>query len=91
MFHILWISVLRCLYFNFFSASFCITFLSDGTIATSINKQVLSFLVLIIMSGLFAKTSYYYYYYKEHKDMETGSDSVLKWRGKEASTNMKEF
>jgi hypothetical protein len=41
MFHILWISILRFLYFNFFSASFCITFLSDG-IATSINKQVVS-------------------------------------------------
>jgi hypothetical protein len=36
---------------NFFSASFCITFLSDG-IATSINKQVLSFLFLTTMSGL---------------------------------------
>jgi hypothetical protein len=36
------------LYFNFFSASLCITFLSDGT-ATSINKQVLSFLFLVII------------------------------------------
>jgi hypothetical protein len=44
------------LYFNFFSDSFCITFLSDG-IATSINKQILSFMFLIIMSGLFARTS----------------------------------
>jgi hypothetical protein len=56
MFHILWISILRFLYFNFFSATFCIIFLSNS-IATSINKQVLSFLFLIIMSGLFAKTS----------------------------------
>jgi hypothetical protein len=56
MFHILWISILRFLYFNFFSAYFCIIFLSDG-IATSINKQVLSFLFLIIISGLFAKIS----------------------------------
>jgi hypothetical protein len=56
MFHILWISILRFLYFYLFSASFCITFLSNGT-ATPINQQVLSFLFLIIMSGLFAKTS----------------------------------
>jgi hypothetical protein len=55
MFHILWIYILRFLYFNFFSASFYITFLSDA-IATSINKHVLSFLFLIIMPGLFAKT-----------------------------------
>jgi hypothetical protein len=32
MFHIRWISVLKFLYFNFFSDSFCITFLSDGII-----------------------------------------------------------
>jgi hypothetical protein len=51
MFHILWISILRFLHFNFFSASFCITFLNDG-IATSIDKQVLSFLFLTIMSLL---------------------------------------
>jgi hypothetical protein len=74
MFYIRWISVLKFLYFNFFSDSFCITFLSDG-IDTSISKQTLSFLFLIIMSGLFARTSlsvcilwfhstvYYYYYY----------------------------
>jgi hypothetical protein len=48
MFHILWISILRFLYFNFFSAYFCIIFLPNG-IATSINKQVLSFLFLIII------------------------------------------
>jgi hypothetical protein len=48
MFHIFWISILRFLYFNFFLASFCITFLSDG-IATSMNKQVLSFLFLTII------------------------------------------
>jgi hypothetical protein len=36
------------LYFNFFSDSFCITFLSDG-FATSINKQILSFLFIIII------------------------------------------
>jgi hypothetical protein len=56
MFHIRWISILQFLYFNFFSDSFCITFPSDG-IATSISKQILSFLFLIIMSGLFARTS----------------------------------
>jgi hypothetical protein len=42
MFHILWIYTLRFLYINLFSASFWITFLSDG-IATSVNKQVFSF------------------------------------------------
>jgi hypothetical protein len=48
MFHIHWIYILEFLYFNLFSDSFCITFLSDG-IATSISKQILSFLFLIIM------------------------------------------
>jgi hypothetical protein len=38
MFHILWISVLICLYFNFFSASFCITFLSDVLLHQSISR-----------------------------------------------------
>jgi hypothetical protein len=56
MFHIRWISILKFLYFNFFFDSFHIAFLSDG-IATSISKQILSFLFLIIMSGLFARTS----------------------------------
>jgi hypothetical protein len=56
MFHIHWISILTFLYFNLFSDSFCITFLSDG-IATSISKQILSVMFLIIMSGLFARTS----------------------------------
>jgi len=56
------------LYFNFFSASFCTTFLSAG-IATSISVHVFSFLFLIIISGLFVVTSlcyYYYYYYYLH-------------------------
>jgi hypothetical protein len=44
MFRIRWISILKFLYFNFFSDSFCITFLSDG-IATSISKQNFIFLV----------------------------------------------
>jgi hypothetical protein len=45
MFHFSWISVLRFLYFNLFSASYCITFLNDG-IATSLNKHFLSSLFL---------------------------------------------
>ena len=52
-FHIRCNSVHKLLYFNFFSASFCITFLSAG-IATSISVHVFSFLFLIIISGLFA-------------------------------------
>ena len=70
-FHIRCISIHKLLYFNFFSASFCITFLSAG-IATSISVHVFSLLFLIIISGLFAVTSlsactttttttYYYY------------------------------
>ena len=56
-FHIRCISIPnKILYFNFFSASFCTTFLSEG-IATSISVHVFSFLVLIIISGLFAVTS----------------------------------
>jgi hypothetical protein len=43
-------------YFNLFLDSFCITYLSDG-FASSISKQISSFLFLIIMSGLFARTS----------------------------------
>ena len=55
-FHIRCISVHKLIYFNFFSASFCTTFLSAG-IATSISVQIFSFLFLIIISGLFAVTS----------------------------------
>ena len=78
-FHIRCISIHKLLYFNFFSASFCTTFLSAG-IATSISVHVFSFLFLIIISALFAVTSlsvctawfhnivtspsaYYYYHY----------------------------
>jgi hypothetical protein len=57
MFNIRWIYILKFLYFNFFSDSFCITFLSDGT-ATSISKRILSFMFFIIMSGLFARPPY---------------------------------
>jgi hypothetical protein len=46
----------KFLYLNFFSASFCITFLSEGT-ATSINMQILPFLFWIITSGPSARTS----------------------------------
>ena len=60
-FHIRCISIHKLLYFNFFSASFCTTFLSAG-IATSISVHVSSFLFLIIISGLFAYYYYYYYY-----------------------------
>ena len=55
-FHIRCISIHKLLYFNFFSASFCTTFLSAG-IATSISVHVFSFLFLITISGLFAVTS----------------------------------
>jgi len=55
-FHIRCISIHKLLYFNFFSASFCSTFLS-ACIATSISVHVLSFLFLIIISGIFAVTS----------------------------------
>jgi hypothetical protein len=50
MFHISWISILKFLYFNLFSDSFCITFLSDS-IATSISKQILSLLLLLLLSS----------------------------------------
>ena len=50
------ISIHKFLYFNFFSASFCTTFLSAG-IATSISVHVFSFVFLIIISDLFAVTS----------------------------------
>ena len=55
-FHIRCISIHKLLYFNFFSASSCTTFLSAG-IATSISMHVFSFLFLIIISDLFAVTS----------------------------------
>jgi len=55
-FHICCICVHKLLYFNFFSSSFCTTFLS-ASIATSISVHVFSFLFLIIVSGLFAVTS----------------------------------
>ena len=45
--HIRCISIHKLLYFNFFSASFCRTFLSAG-IATSISVQVFSFLFLLL-------------------------------------------
>ena len=56
MFHIRCISIHKLLYFNFFYASFCTTFLSAG-IATSISVHVFSYLFLVIRSGLFAVTS----------------------------------
>jgi hypothetical protein len=50
------ISIHKLLYFNFFPASFCTTFLSAG-VATSVSVRVFSFSFLIIISGLFAVTS----------------------------------
>ena len=53
-FHIRCISIYKLLYFNFiFRLPFCTTFLS-ASIATSISVHVLSFLFLIILSGLIA-------------------------------------
>jgi hypothetical protein len=43
IFHIRWICIFRLLYFNLFSASFCVIFLSDD-IATSTGKQIWSVL-----------------------------------------------
>jgi hypothetical protein len=56
MFHICCICVHKLLYFSFFSASFCVTFLPTG-IGTSIIVHALSFLFLSIISGLFAVMS----------------------------------
>jgi hypothetical protein len=56
IFHIRWISILRFLYINSFSASFCTTFLSDG-IATSINKQILSLFLIITVWPVCQKLS----------------------------------
>ena len=50
-FYMLYISIVRSLYFRIFSASFLITFLSPD-IATSINTHVPFSLSRIIMSGL---------------------------------------
>jgi hypothetical protein len=44
MVHIHHISMHRFLYFNFFSASLCVTFLSDGT-DTSISVEILSLFI----------------------------------------------
>ena len=52
-FHIRCISIHKLLYFNFFSASFCTTFLSAG-IATSISVHIFS---------------YYYYHYHHHRHL----------------------
>jgi len=74
-------SIPKFLYYNFFSASFCTTFLSAG-IVTPNSAHVFSFLFLMIISGLLAVTSlsvctawfhnnvtspYYYYYYPQRK------------------------
>jgi hypothetical protein len=60
------ISIVRCLHFRIFSASFFITFLSPG-IATSISIYVPFSLSRIMISclllGAFLSDYYYYYYY----------------------------
>ena len=56
MFHSHCISIHKLLYCSFFSASFCMKFLSMG-IATSISMHVFSLLFLSIISGLFAVIS----------------------------------
>ena len=61
-FHMRWTSVMRYLYFNIFSVSFLITFLSQG-IAVSVNVHVPCLLAWIIMSSLSLGYYYYYYYY----------------------------
>ena len=61
-YHIRCISLHKLLYFKFFSAPFCTTFLSAG-IATSISAHILTFLFLIIISGLFAVSSLQQIYY----------------------------
>ena len=50
------ISMPKLLYFKFFSASCCTTYLSAG-IVTSISVHVFFLLFLIVISGLFAVTS----------------------------------
>ena len=63
MFHIRCISVHKLLYFSFFSASCCSTFLSAGT-ATSINVHVFSFFIFhYYIWPICCKFSVYYYYY----------------------------
>lgn len=49
------ISTHKVMHFTFFSASFCMAFLSAGT-ATSISKHVFSLLCLIIISGIISIT-----------------------------------
>jgi hypothetical protein len=56
MFHICCISIHKLLCFSFFSASFCVTFLSAGIVMSN-SVHGLSFLFSIIISGLFATTS----------------------------------
>lgn len=55
IFHSFWVSLQKFLYFNFVSVS-SIAFQPKG-IVTSINMQILLFLLLLIMTGLLARTS----------------------------------
>jgi hypothetical protein len=47
MFYFRWICTLNFLYFNLFSGSFCITFLSDD-IATSYYYKIIYYLLLLL-------------------------------------------
>ena len=60
-FHIHCIPIHKLLYFNFFSASFCTTFLSADS-STSISVHVFAFLFLIIIRGLFKKFPHFFFF-----------------------------
>ena len=75
MLHIRCVSVHKLLYFSFFCASFCTTFLSAG-IATSISMHVFSFLCLIIISGIINFTIINAATDDDHDDQRTGCTSV---------------
>jgi len=77
-FHIRCIYIHKLLYFNFFSASFCTTFLS-AVIAMSISVHVFSLLFLIIISGLFAVTSLSVCTAWFHNAVTSPSSHTLAW------------
>ena len=70
-FYIRYISIHRLLYFNFFSASFCTTFLSAG-IATSISVHVFSLLFIIVIIIIYCnwvvtRWQWLFYIYTKHE------------------------
>ena len=67
MSHIRFIYIHKLLYFNFFSASFCTTFLSAG-IATSISVHVFSLLLLLLLLSSSSSLS-----------LSSSSSSSLQW------------